>query len=107
MAANNAPIRLADLLLPRHIGRLVGDKPCQSREMPRFASGFSQHCDDIRERTLCLPDEIAADQFTALIPADLTGNEYLTPLGGDPVGIALGWHPVLWLQKRKSVLAHG
>ena len=107
MTANNTTIGLADLLLPRHIGRLVGDKPCQSREMPRFASGFRQHFDYIRERTLCLPDEIVADQFTAFIPADLTGNEYLTSLGGHPVGIALGGHPVLWLQKLESVLAHG
>jgi hypothetical protein len=74
--------------------------------MPGFASGFCQNCDDIRERTLRLPNEIVADQFAALIPADLTGNEYLTSLGGHSVGIAFGGHPVLWLQKLESVLAH-
>src|SRR5262245_56496501 len=102
MAPDDPTVCLADLLLPRHIGRFVGNKPCQSCEMVRLTSGFCQYFDHIRERALRLTDEIVANQFTALIPADLAGNENLATFRGDPIGIAFGRHPVLWLQKLES-----
>src|SRR5262245_66363660 len=95
MTTDNPTIRLANLLLPRDVGRLVGNKPCQSCEMPRFAPSFCKHLDNIRECPLRLPDEIVADQLTALIPANLAGNANLAPLAGTSLLPALRRPPAL------------
>ena len=66
-------------------------------EMPRLAAGLRQHCDDIRSAcSTCATKSSPTSSHS--VPADLAGDEHLTALGDDAVGIALRRGPVLRLQ---------
>jgi hypothetical protein len=90
MTAEHPAISLSDFLLPRHVGRLVSDEPGQSREMATLTACLRQHLHDACKSALNLRDKILTHQFAALAPADLTGDEDLTSLGGNAVGIPFG-----------------
>src|SRR5512139_1110364 len=107
MAPDDLAIGLPDLLLPRHVCRLVGNEPGQSREMEGLTPRFRQHLYNVCEGALDLPHEIIAHEFASLVPPNLTGDENLASLGGDAVGIALGRQPIFGLKKFERVLAHG
>jgi hypothetical protein len=54
---------------------------------------FRKNRDDVSQRLFDLRDEITANQFALLVPADLSGDENLPALRGDAVGVTFRRSP--------------
>src|ERR1700726_4706533 len=70
--------------------------------MLRFAAGFGNQRDDVRQGLARFRDKVRAVEFLFRIPADLAGEEHHTALGGDAVGKAFRLFPVLRVKERMS-----
>ena len=72
-----------------------------SKSFTSTAAAFAQ-----AEGLLDLDDEIVAFKLRQRVPADLAGNENLSALRNDAVGVALWRSPVLRLHNFKRAFAH-
>ena len=75
-------------------------RPMISRDVLGPGAGLGQHVDDVLQRLANLPHEIVGFEPALAVPADLAADEDEAALGGDAVGIALGFCPACRLQGR-------
>ena len=72
----------------------------------RLTARSRKDIDNVFQRLLDLDDEIVAFKLRQRVPADLAGNENLSALRNDAVGVALWRSPVLRLHNFKRAFAH-
>ena len=73
----------------------VSDVTCSG-----LRASLGQHVDDVLQGLADLADEIVGLEPALAVPADLAADEDEAALGGDAVGVALGFRPAGRLQDR-------
>src|SRR5919112_2172211 len=73
--------------VPGHTDDVLGTGPC-----------LGQHRQGVAQALAHLASKVAGPKDFVLLPADLTGDEHQSPLGGHAVGVAFWPRPPRWLE---------